>query len=317
MITVSVCMIVKNEENVLARCLSSLKDIADEIIIVDTGSTDGTKKKASEFTSAVYDLEWTDDFAAARNFAFSKCNCDYIYSADADEILDEINRDRFLKLKSVLDPSIDIVQFLYTNQLEYNTTYNYDRELRPKLYKRQRSFIWEGEVHERVRLDPVIFDSDIEIIHKPEKLHSGRDFEIFRKIYERKGALEPRLLDMYLRELAVSGTDEDYRAAREYVERSMDQESDEARLKDELYILMRACRVMSDRDGFMKYAFRALALGGVTSETAYELGEYYFTTGDKAEADMWYYNAANETEASLDHRYHDEYPQSRLGNKQA
>ncbi len=309
--TVSVCLIVKNEENVLARCLSSLECIADETVIVDTGSSDGTKTVAAGFTSRIYDFEWTDDFAAARNFAFSKCRCDYIYSADADEIIDEENQERFRKLKSVLDPAIDIVQFLYTNQLEYNTTYNYDRELRPKLYKRLRSFVWEGEVHEQVRLEPVIFDSDIEIIHKPEKLHSGRDFEIFRKIFERRGALEPRLLDMYLRELAVSGGDSDYIAARPFIEKAAEQEGDEARLKDELYTLMRACRAVSDKDGFMKYAFRALALGGVTSETAYELGEYYSAAGDKKEAGMWYYNAAHETEASLDHRYHDEYPQQK------
>ncbi len=313
MITITACLIVKDEENVLERCLASLEGIADEIVIVDTGSSDGTRAIASAHTAKVYDFEWTDDFAAARNFAFSKCGGDYIYSADADEIIDEADREKFRKLKSVLDPSIDIVQFLYTNQLEFNTTYNFDRELRPKLFKRLRTFVWEGEVHEQVRLSPVIFDSDIEIIHKPEKLHSGRDFGIFKKIISRKGALEPRLMDMYLRELAVSGTDEDYREAGSYIEKAVENESDALRLKDELYTLMRACRVSGDRDGFMKYALRALALGDVTSETAFELGEYYRAMGDKGEADMWYYNAAKETEASLDHRYHDEYPEKRLG----
>lgn len=312
MITITACLIVKDEENVLERCLASLEGIADEIVIVDTGSSDGTRAIASAHTAKVYDFEWTDDFAAARNFAFSKCGGDYIYSADADEIIDEADREKFRKLKSVLDPSIDIVQFLYTNQLEFNTTYNFDRELRPKLFKRLRTFVWEGEVHEQVRLSPVIFDSDIEVIHKPEKLHSGRDFGIFKKIISRKGALEPRLMDMYLRELAVSGTDEDYREAGSYIEKAVENESDALRLKDELYTLMRACRVSGDRDGFMKYALRALALGDVTSETAFELGEYYRAMGDKGEADMWYYNAAKETEASLDHRYHDEYPEKRL-----
>jgi glycosyltransferase involved in cell wall biosynthesis len=87
--TVSVCLIVKNEEAVLKRCLDSLKDIADEYVIVDTGSDDSTKEIASAYTDRIYDLEWTDDFAAARNYAFSKCSCDYIYSADADEMLDD------------------------------------------------------------------------------------------------------------------------------------------------------------------------------------------------------------------------------------
>ena len=90
MISISVCMIVKNEEAVLARCLDSLQQIADEIIIVDTGSTDRTKEIAALYTSRIYDFTWVHDFSAARNFAFSKATKDYIYSADADEVLEEI-----------------------------------------------------------------------------------------------------------------------------------------------------------------------------------------------------------------------------------
>ena len=72
MATVSLCMIVRNEEDVLGRCLESVKDIVDEIIIVDTGSTDRTKEIAGRFTNTVYDFPWIDDFSAARNFSFSK-----------------------------------------------------------------------------------------------------------------------------------------------------------------------------------------------------------------------------------------------------
>ena len=71
MITISLCMIVKNEEAVLARCLDSLRGLMDEIIIVDTGSTDNTKEIALKYTDKVYDFSWGDDFAAARNFSFS------------------------------------------------------------------------------------------------------------------------------------------------------------------------------------------------------------------------------------------------------
>ena len=60
-----------------------------ELIIVDTGSTDSTKDIAHKYTDKVYDYKWCDDFAAARNYAFSLASCDYIFSADADEILDE------------------------------------------------------------------------------------------------------------------------------------------------------------------------------------------------------------------------------------
>ena len=92
MIEISLCMIVKNEEKVLARCLDSIADLMEEIIIVDTGSTDDTKKIAAKYTEHIYDFEWIDDFSAARNFSFSKATKDYIYVADADEVLDEENR---------------------------------------------------------------------------------------------------------------------------------------------------------------------------------------------------------------------------------
>ena len=119
MVTISVCMIVKNEEAVLARCLDSIRGIADEIIIVDTGSTDKTKEIASNYTKHIYDFTWVNDFSVARNFAFSKATKDYIYSADADEVLEEI--------KSISKKVYEIfhlngiirIDFIYTNKKLY------------------------------------------------------------------------------------------------------------------------------------------------------------------------------------------------------
>lgn len=70
--TISLCMIVKNEEAVLARCLDSIADLMDEIIIIDTGSTDRTKEIAAHYTSKIYDYKWTNNFSAARNFSFPR-----------------------------------------------------------------------------------------------------------------------------------------------------------------------------------------------------------------------------------------------------
>ena len=74
MITISLCMIVKNELKTLPRCLSSAEGIADEIIIADTGSTDGTQEAARRCTDKVFSFDWCDDFSAARNFSFSKAS---------------------------------------------------------------------------------------------------------------------------------------------------------------------------------------------------------------------------------------------------
>ena len=172
MISISLCMIVKNEEKLLKRCLDSYRPVCDEIVIVDTGSTDRTKEIAAGYTDLIYDYPWTNDFAAARNFAFSKANCDYIFSADADEVLDEENRKQFLNLKQVLLPEIDIVQMIYVNSKSHNTVYNFEEEYRPKLFKRLRTFEWISPIHETVRLEPIVFDSDIKILHLPQESHT-------------------------------------------------------------------------------------------------------------------------------------------------
>ena len=95
-------MIVRDEEAVLERCLESVRDAVDEIIIVDTGSTDGTKDIGRKYTGKIYDLPWQDDFAAARNFAFFKGTMDYLMWLDADDVLPGRSLEEFRKMKETL-----------------------------------------------------------------------------------------------------------------------------------------------------------------------------------------------------------------------
>ena len=87
MATISLCMIVKNEEKVLARCLDSVKPAVDEIVILDTGSTDATKDVAARYTDRIYDFPWVDDFSAARNASFAKASMTFTMWLDADDVL--------------------------------------------------------------------------------------------------------------------------------------------------------------------------------------------------------------------------------------
>ena len=82
---ISLCMIVKNEEDTIARCINSVKDIVDEIIIVDTGSTDNTLKILKNLNIVPYRFEWINDFSAARNYAINAATGDWILFLDADE----------------------------------------------------------------------------------------------------------------------------------------------------------------------------------------------------------------------------------------
>lgn len=295
MITISLCMIVKNEEAILARCLDSIADLMDEIIIVDTGSTDTTKEIAARYTEKIYDFVWCDDFSAARNFAFSKAGCEYIYSADADEILDEENRQRFSLLKEGLLPEVDIVQMKYGNQLEQGTVYNFDEEYRPKLFKRLRTFIWEEPIHEMVRLEPVIFDSDIIITHKPTGNHADRDLKQLADLAQSGQHLSKRLLHMYAQELFLNGQAEDFARASVYFQGVT---ADTSRTPDEIQeaccVAARAARLAVEERNFLKYTSKLLA-GEGCSEICTELGIYYESCEDYEEAIIWYYNAAYET----------------------
>lgn len=85
----SICIITKNEERNIKRCLSCLSDMELEIIVVDTGSTDWTKEIAREYTDFVYDFAWCDDFAAAKNYAISKASNEYVMVIDSDEFLEK------------------------------------------------------------------------------------------------------------------------------------------------------------------------------------------------------------------------------------
>ncbi len=309
MITISACLIVKDEELVLARCLECLKPIVDEIIIVDTGSTDQTKIIAQQYTDKIYDFQWVNDFSKARNYSFSKATMDYIYVADADEVIDEENILKFQELKKALTEDIEIVQMYYANQLDFNTTYNYDQEYRPKLYKRLRQFTWMDQIHESVRLEPVIYNSEIVIQHKPLCNHANRDFLIFQHMIQRGETLSIKLVKMYARELFIAGTDQDFvNAFTYYADIIEDRSLDEELLKQCQCVVARAARIQKNYNVFFQMCLKNVALEKPSAEICCELGEYYLALGDAKEASIWFYNAAYETDAELNIHYHGDIP---------
>lgn len=295
MITISLCMIVKNEEKILARCLDSIVDLMDEIIIVDTGSTDKTKEIAARYTDKIYDFTWIDDFSAARNFAFSKATREYIYTADADEVVSEENRERFRALKEVMLPEIEIVQMKYGNQLQNGTVYNFDEEYRPKLFKRQREFVWIDPIHETIRTEPIVFDSDIIITHLQEESHAKRDLATFAKHVNKGLRLSKRLHSMYAKELYLAGDEEDFaRAAEFFRESAMDAERSTDEMTEACCVAAKAARLAGDDREFLKYTSKVIA-GEGCSEICCEMGHFYEDAGDHEEAILWYYNAVYQT----------------------
>src|SRR5262249_1049091 len=94
----SLTMIVRNEEANLPRCLSSVTDLIEETVVIDTGSADGTREIAASFGARVHDFAWVDDFAAARNEGLRHATGGWILWMDADDYFDEENRGRLRAL---------------------------------------------------------------------------------------------------------------------------------------------------------------------------------------------------------------------------
>ncbi len=117
--TLSVCMIVRNEENCIERSLQSIKELADEIVIVDTGSTDGTLALAQRFTDKIFPFSWNNDFSTARNFALSQVTTDWILCLDADEVIAQEDHDTIRKL---MDEKNATAYFLHQKEYTNDTT---------------------------------------------------------------------------------------------------------------------------------------------------------------------------------------------------
>jgi glycosyltransferase involved in cell wall biosynthesis len=144
--SLSVCSIVKNEEPVIARMLESIISLAGEIIIADTGSTDRTAEIAESYGARVFNYQWNDNFAAARNFAASQATKDWIFFIDADEVL--VNPGN---VKKYLDPVSDTIYMFKIRHLSSSTDLdNAVCHSTGRLFPRNRGFGFFGSIHEHL-----------------------------------------------------------------------------------------------------------------------------------------------------------------------
>ena len=205
MISISLCMIVKDEEKVLARCLDSVKDAVDEIIIVDTGSRDGTKEVAGGYTGYIYDFPWQDDFSAARNEAFSKASMEYCMWLDADDVLPGGSAEKLLQLKEELPTDTDMVMMPYEMIFDEkgNPGFSYYRE---RLVRNNGRYLFQGRVHEAIPISGKVLYREIPVHHrKEEEKDSKRNLKIYQSMEKAGEPFDSRALYYYGKELLVHG----------------------------------------------------------------------------------------------------------------
>ena len=198
--TLSVCIIARDEEETIERLLNCVKQFADEIVFVDTGSTDSTKEIAKKFTNNTFDFKWCDDFSAARNFAFEKATCDFLMWLDADDFISQENIDK-LKMLKVSQNDFDVCMCKYALDFDDNNSPHFIFE-RERILKRSLSFKWIGKVHESIIPKGKIIHSDITIEHRKIKRNKPkRNLKIYQKMKRENDNFSPRELYYYAREL--------------------------------------------------------------------------------------------------------------------
>lgn len=289
MITISLCMIVKNEEDVLARCLDSVRGVADEIIVVDTGSADHTKEIARRYTQKVYDFTWMDDFSAARNASFSQAEMDYCLWLDADDVLEEPARTALIQLKQTLLPSINAVMMRYDTMFDANgaPVFSYYRE---RLVRNGKGFTWTGAVHEVIRFDGEMRYADIAVTHrKTRPADPNRNMRIYEKQLAAGKVLEPRERFYYARELYDHGK---YEKAARRLEEFLD--SGEGWRENEI----EACRQLAacyyhlkDERRAVASLFRSFLCDTPRAEICCDLGKYFLDRQKFQQAAYWYEQA--------------------------
>ena len=293
MITISLCMIVKNEEAVIARCLDTVKDLVDEINIVDTGSTDSTKEIVKQFTNRIFDFEWIDHFAAARNFSFQQATKDYILWLDADDIFTVEDQEKFKALKATLTHEIDVVSMNY--YLNFDEEGHVNSLLRRnRLVKREKNFQWIGAVHEYLAVNGTILDSDIAVSHLPITHDENRNIKIYEQLVQSGETLSPRDIYYYANELKDH---HQYEEAIYYYEQFLTSKLGWVEDCIQACYKMADCYVhLKDHDNKMSSILRSFEYDTPRPEACCRLGFHFMEQWKNKEAIYWYEQALIVTE---------------------
>lgn len=165
--TLSLCLIVRDEEANIERCLTSVRSVVEQIVLVDTGSTDNTLKIAAMSNAELYEFDWNNDFSAARNFAMKKATGDWILHLDADEALSVESID--VIKSAILNKDIDAYLIRVRNFHPKSDQVKYSDSPQVRLFRNSPQTQYTGKIHEQVTIgnnkDSIIPELDATIYH--------------------------------------------------------------------------------------------------------------------------------------------------------
>jgi tetratricopeptide (TPR) repeat protein len=143
----SLCLITRNEEDDLYRCLDSVRQVADEIVVVDTGSTDNTVNIARSFDAKVVEMPWQDDFSIPRNRALEEASGDWILVLDADETLNNESRRH---VREAVTSDVDALNIIIRNHISDDSLFESRSNRFVRLFRHRPEFRFEGRVYEQI-----------------------------------------------------------------------------------------------------------------------------------------------------------------------
>jgi len=158
---ISLAMIVKNEEKYLGRCLKSAAALVDEIVVVDTGSTDRTIEIAMEHGAKIFHFKWCDDFSAARNYAIEQVSGDWVLVLDADEYFVDDQSDLIRNFVKASNDRIGLIRII-SRFVEYGHTFEGIRSI-PRLLP--RGVMYKGRIHEQPTPPMVMVETGLSVLH--------------------------------------------------------------------------------------------------------------------------------------------------------
>lgn len=279
-------MIVKDEEETLARSLTCAKKFADQIVVADTGSSDKTEEIARSFTSDVYSFDWCDDFSAARNFSFSKADCDLVMWLDADDVVTEENCLKINKLKKLMR-DYDMAFLRYAAAFDgEQPTFVYYRE---RIFRRDKNYVWQGAVHEVIPPSGNILYSDAEIWHKKVKPNTPmRNLSIYQKQIARGISLDERQKFYYGRELYFNNmliesiaVLSDFLRGNGWVENKI----------EACRTLFYAYKSLGETEKAVSCLLEAFGYAAPRAEECCNLAAFLLDKGETAAAEFWYKTA--------------------------
>lgn len=225
-VTVSLCIIAKNEEETIARCIHSAKGAVEEIIVVDTGSTDGTIEAARKAGAQVYSRPWRNDFAWARNESLNLASGDWLLVLDADESLEDGSVDLLRKLIGAQDGT-DGYFVQIVNQIGVgNKQVGSSTSSALRLFRNKPGYRYEGRIHEQI-VQPILqANSSAVLQYSAIRLNHGG---YLPEVVQKKNKVQ-RNMELLQRELENSSNESfhrynlgvEYMRARQY-EKALEQ----------------------------------------------------------------------------------------------